>query len=293
MYRNDRGEYRKRRKKHHIFLWICLIGALVFIIHLKFALPKALPSYFQSSSEINSETTGESSVVSEETVQALEAMAGKEPKVMEILNHPDRYPKRLLESLSRNPELLDFTLDYPEKKGSSSNNIDLSDKYQPGQIPLLIQWDEDWGYAAYGDGIIALDGCGPTCLSMVAVRLTGDSSLNPKAVAEFSEKDGYLDAKTNSTLWTLMTEGAKKLGLNSHEIPLNETRMARELSQGHLIICSLFPGDFTAVGHFIVLYDYKDGKFSIRDPNSKIRSGETWSYETLRPQIRNLWVFSS
>ena len=235
----------------------------------------------------------ETSAVSGETVQALEAMAGKEPKIMEIVNHPDQYPERLLESLARNPELLDFALDYPKKRGTSNSKIDLSGKYQSGQIPLLIQWDEDWGYVPYGDGIIGLDGCGPTCLSMVAVGLTGDSSLNPKAVAEFSEKNGYLDAKTNSTLWTLMSEGAQKLGLNSREIPLNETRMASELSEGHPIICSLFPGDFTAVGHFIVLCDYKDGKFSIKDPNSRIRSGEAWSYEKLKPQIRNLWAFSS
>lgn len=234
-----------------------------------------------------------SGAASEETMQSLEAMASKNPKVKPILQNPGQYPARLLESLARNPELLDFTLDYPDKKGTSSDRIDLSGKYQAGQIPLLMQWDEDWGYAPYGEGFIALDGCGPTCLSMVAVGLTGDTSLNPKAVAAFSEKNGYLDAKTGSTLWTLMSEGAQKLGLNSRELPLEESRMIQELSEGHPIICSLRPGDFTTVGHFIVLYEYSDGAFRVRDPNSRSRSEETWSYQTLKPQIRNLWVFST
>lgn len=230
---------------------------------------------------------------SEETMQSLEAMASKNPKVKPILQNSGQYPARLLEALARNPELLDFTLDYPDKKGTSGDRIDLSGKYQAGRIPLLMQWDEDWGYAPYGEGMIALDGCGPTCLSMVAVGLTGDTSLNPKAVAAFSEQNGYLDAKSGSTLWTLMSEGAQKLGLNSRELPLEENRMIRELSEGHPIICSLRPGDFTTVGHFIVLYDYGDGAFRVRDPNSRERSEKAWSYQTLKPQIRNLWAFSS
>jgi len=231
--------------------------------------------------------------VSTETIQSLEAMALTTPKVKPILQNPSQYPARLLESLARNPELLDFALDYPDKKGTSNNSIDLSDQYKAGQIPLLMQWDKNWGYAPYGNGCIALDGCGPTCLSMVAVGLTGNTALNPKAVAEFSEKNGYLDTKTNSTLWTLMSEGAQKLGLNSYELPLVENRMIQELSLGHPIICSLRPGDFTTVGHFIVVYHYQNGKFLVRDPNSRIRSEKAWSYKKLEPQIRNLWAFSA
>lgn len=270
-----------------------LFAAVALILNFMGFSLKSMIHTDESDSGINPAISDAGDTASKETMQALEAMASKDPEIEPILQNPGQYPARLLESLARNPELLDFTLDYPDKKGTSGNRIDLSGKYEAGQIPLLMQWDEDWGYAPYGEGFIALDGCGPTCLSMVAVGLTGDTSLNPKAVAAFSEKNGYLDAGTGSTLWTLMSEGAQKLGLSSRELPLDESRMARELSEGHPIVCSLRPGDFTTVGHFIVLYGYENGEFLIRDPNSRSRSEETWSYQTLRPQIRNLWAFST
>lgn len=292
LYRNERGKHGKPGGRHHFLFWAFLIGVSIFILHIKLAPNGGLSAHRQIASGDGPGTSWQTATASKETVQALEAMAGKEPKITEIVNHPRQYPERLLESLTHNPELLDFTLDYPKKKGTFNGKTDLSAKYRAGQVPLLIQWDKDWGYAPYGNGIIGLDGCGPTCLSMVAVGLTGDCSLTPKAVAEYSEQNGYLDAKSNSTRWALMSEGARKLGLNSREISLDESRMIRELTEGHPIICSMFPGDFTTVGHFIVLCDYKDGKFLIRDPNSRTRSRETWSYKKLKPQIRNLWAFS-
>ncbi len=230
--------------------------------------------------------------ISDEVIDSLEAMASKDPQVMSVLQNSAQYPPKLLEALSHNPELLNYTLNYPQKKGTSSDNIDLSDQYKPGQIPLLIQWDEDWGYAPYGSGTIALNGCGPTCLSMVTVGLTGNTSWNPKAVCAFSETNGFLDEPSGSTLWSLMTDGAKKLGLHSKELSLDEERMVQELSQGHPIICSMRPGDFTTKGHFIVLYGYRNGKFLVRDPNSRKNSKKLWSYRTLEPQIKNLWAFT-
>nr|WP_319489991.1 C39 family peptidase [uncultured Caproiciproducens sp.] len=297
MNRQNRVEYTygRQRKKHPFLLLLILLAAAAaaLLVHFK-VIPLKQSAFFDKAVLQESESSGQdqNTKISDDTEEALEAMATQNPKAEPILQNPERYPERLLESLVRNPELLDFTLDYPQKKGTSGGSIDLSCKYQKGQIPLFMQWDEDWGYAPYGKGLIALDGCGPTCLSMVAVGLTGNSSLNPKEVAGFSEKNGYLDAKTSSTLWTLMSQGAKDLGLSSREIPLDENRMAQELSQGHPIICSLRPGDFTTVGHFIVLYGYENGNFLVKDPNSKSRSEKAWSYGTLKPQIRNLWAFS-
>ena len=64
-----------------------------------------------------------------------------------------------------------------------------------------------------------------------------------------------------------------------------------ELENGHPIICSMRPGDFTSVGHFIVLTGMEDGKIRVNDPNSLTRSRQLWDYSTLSDQISNLWVF--
>lgn len=58
-------------------------------------------------------------------------------------------------------------------------------------MPLLLQWDKRWGYASYGDSIIGLAGCGPTCLSMVYVYFTHDLNGTPREIASYCEKNGY------------------------------------------------------------------------------------------------------
>lgn len=202
-----------------------------------------------------------------------------------------QYPQQMLEALDKNEELLDFVLEYPDKKGTWAEEPQL-DLSQDRSIPLFLQWDAQWGYAPYGDGMIGLDGCGPTCLSMVYVGLTGDTSMHPRAMADYSANNGYL-TDTGATQWALMTSGAQGLGLQAWEVSLSEEAMAQELAAGHPIICSMRPGDFTTKGHFIVLYAYENGLFYVNDPNSRVRSDTCFDYDRLSPQIKAMWAFSN
>jgi hypothetical protein len=195
----------------------------------------------------------------------------------------------LIDLLERNEETYDFVIDYPKNKDKEFV-IDLSKEAKQDGIPLLLQWDERWGYVKYGSGMMALTGCGPTCLSMVMIGLTGDASMNPKKVAEFSEQKGYYTE--SGTSWSLMSEGAELLGLEAEELPLDEDRIKQALNTGHPIICSMGPGDFTTQGHFIVLTGVdKDGKLLLNDPNSRKNSETAWEYERLKGQIKNLWKY--
>ena len=83
----------------------------------------------------------------------------------------------------------------------------------PGVIPHLLQWDERWGYQIYGDNLIAVNGCGPTVISMVAAGLTGDNTVTPYKVAKFAEQNGYYEGDAG-TSWALMTEGAAQFGIH-------------------------------------------------------------------------------
>ena len=218
--------------------------------------------------------------------------AGVEPegRLDDLIKNEEKYPQRLLEALQHNGELLDFTLGYPDKLGTYAESITLEQDPDRG-IPLFMQWDAQWGYARYGSGCIGLDGCGPTCLSMVLVGLTGDTSYNPKMVADYSMQNGYV-SNESSTSWSLMSDGAEGLGLSVQEVPLSEDKMIEALAAGHPMICTVRPGDFTTTGHFIVVYKYADGAFFVNDPNSKKRSGQSWSYETLSPQIKAMWAYT-
>lgn len=215
---------------------------------------------------------------------------GDEEKLQYVESHPQEYPKSLLDFLKKTPEAADFVYSYPEYAGKEQK-IDLSDECKEGEIPLFLQWDKRWGYEEYGDDMIALSGCGPTCLSMVYVGLTGDTSMNPKAMAGFSEENGFY-LENVGTSWDLMGAGAEELGLSCDTIPLSEEAIREELDSGHPLICSMRPGDFTDSGHFIVIYGEEKNGFLIRDPNSPERSARMWSYAELKDQIKNIWAYS-
>ncbi len=183
-------------------------------------------------------------------------------------------------------------VDSMKEAGTQKINPTLGAELATEGIPLLFQTDVRWKDTPYGNGLIELKGCGPTCLSMVAAGLLRDEKLTPIYIAEKSEEWGYIEGNSG-TSWRLMTAGAQELGLASREIPLSESKMKAALDSGKPIICAMGPGDFTDEGHFIVLTGYTTKGFTIHDPNSEERSNEIWDYEDIKHQIRNIWSFEA
>ncbi len=164
------------------------------------------------------------------------------------------------------------------------------DQWRRGEVPFLYQIDSAWADAPYAGTDVAEAGCGPTCLSMVYVALTGKDDYDPAAMAAFSEAGGYVE--DGMTAWRLMGAGAGELGLASHEVPADRSRILAELGEGRPIICSVGPGDFTTTGHFIVLAGVtEDGRVVVHDPNSPAHSAETWDVDQIIGQARNFWAF--
>lgn len=223
-------------------------------------------------------------------LQTLQDLKIQEPKMQDIIEHLQEYPSELLEMLSKNLDMLDFVLEYPNKKGEVFS--DTIGGIESGTYPLLLQYDPRWGYAFYGDDVIAVNGCGPTCLSMVIAGLTGKNTITPYTIASYAEQQGYY-APDSGTSWSLMSDGAAHFGIIGEELTLSRSAMENALSSGQPIICSMRPGDFTTTGHFIVITGLKDGKFIIKDPNSKERSNQLWDYQILEHQISNLWAFQA
>lgn len=196
------------------------------------------------------------------------------------------YPKDLIDLLDKNPETENFVLNYP----SRTDTVTTLDAGRE-TVPLFLQWDPNWGYEKYGSSYLAVTGCGPTCLSMAGYYLTGDETMTPAAVAAFAEENHYYAPGYGSS-WTLISEGAEKLGLTAKELPLVKGKMVDAVEAGHPVILALGPGDFTTTGHYIVLTGWQDGAFRVNDPNSRIRSQKLWTYEELEGQIRNIWEIS-
>ena len=221
-----------------------------------------------------------------DSINYLESLSIKDSKIATIMENKDKYPKVLLEMLSRNLDMKEYVLKYLNSKGQVfSDNIG---KVTKGKYPLLLQYDTRWGYGMYGEDPIAINGCGLTSLAMVIAGLTGRNDITPYDIATYSYQNGHY---ASGTSWTLFTKGANNYGIIGTELPLSKSVMINELEQKHPIICSMSKGDFTTTGHIIVITGMKDGEFIINDPNSKERSNKLWSYENIKSQIRNLWAF--
>lgn len=165
-------------------------------------------------------------------------------------------------------------------------------QWKRGTLPMLYQTDQAWAENPYAGGTIAENGCGPTCLTMVYVSLTGKKDYDPERMCSFSEQNGFVDG--GATSWSLMSGGAQMLGLRSQELPAQASSITEVLALGNPIICIMGPGDFTTTGHFIVLAGIDEqGRIIVRDPNSADRSSQTWDVETILAQCRNLWALSA
>ena len=197
------------------------------------------------------------------------------------------YPKELIALLETSPEARCFVLDYPVRE---EQPVNLS-AYNRETVPLFLQWDKMWGYEDYGSSYLAVTGCGPTCLAMAGYYLTGEETMNPLTVAEFAEKNGYY-ARGYGSSWTLISEGAEKLGLTAKELPLVKKKIVTALEKGNPVILAMGKGDFTTTGHYIVLTGVEEEGFRVNDPNSRENSKKLWTYEQLETQIRNIWEIS-
>lgn len=221
---------------------------------------------------------------------AVVTVDGEETTVDQVLD--GAIPERLLKMAVDYPQTMGFVADYPEKYNQPVE-IDLSGEVSLDTVPSLIQWDERWGYLSYGDGLLGYTGCGPTCLSMVAMYLNQDVTLTPDVVAEYADENDYY-ADGSGSKWTLMTSGAEHFGLTGEEMGITEWSLKNAVENGEPVICSVGPGDFTLSGHFIVItgYDYEEEAFLINDPNSEENTQRTWTYDQLASQVRTGWSYT-
>ena len=244
---------------------------------------QALPNYYEKKYMV-----GSPAHYSMEEIQTrLKNLADRYPEFQTIYDHMDQYPEALLNNLCCNPNMLDFALGYQENYDTTSGTLEASEL---DGIPLFIQWDKRWGYDAYGNDVIGLSGCGPTCLSMIVIGLTKNQEATPDKLADYATEHGYYE-QTSGTKWPFMDEVAAVYGVQGYYIYLSKDNMQEELSQGHPLVCAMRSGDFTSQGHFIVIAGMEGDKFLVHDPNSIERSQQLWDYDTLQYQISAIWAF--
>lgn len=298
-YPNKKQRKLRKLKRIRILSMIIILGGILSILTLKLYAKASEDSeiliikYDEDSIYEVVESPESSPLVKDVSLDTdvekkLALLAAENEEIAQIYADRNSYPSEVLTSLANNPELTEFvkgylTADVTAKAGL--NEEELSQNF-----PLLLQWDERWGYVPYGKTNIGISGCGPACMAMVIFSLTRDAAATPDALAAYSMENGYY-SQGSGTSWLFMTDAAKAYGLHAKELGLDELVMKSCLDLGHPIICAMRPGDFTATGHFIVIYGYDENGFLVNDPNSRERSGRHWDFDTLQYQIKNLWGY--
>jgi len=311
--RAARERRRRERRKQAIIRCSILLGVVILLIVLVVMLisgivksakekkkQRELSEYYATSEVTTEEPVADidEAIVAKElptdrdaALAILQEQAASDSTMQSICDSAAAMPDILLQHLAVNSELKDLTLSYPAKINIVfDGQFDL--EVDEGEVPLFLQYDDRWGYADYSKDIIALRGAGPVSLSMAYTYLMSDGTKNPIKIADYATEMGYLD-ENGKTHWSLMTTGAKAIGLKSTEIETNKDDMIEALENGNVLICKVENGDFTTEESFILIHDYKRGLFYLHDPASKARSEVGWDFKRLRGQIEKIAILEA
>lgn len=184
---------------------------------------------------------------------------------------------------------IDYTLEYEHVDDYLTAPDALSESLD--QVPALLQWDTRWGFIPYGDMRISFNACAPTSLSMVFSYLNQDPTITPAAIAALSEQQNTYVLGVG-TSHALLEIAAQKYGIQVAGFPVSSDNLAQALHDGKICVLSVVPGDFTQVGHFIVVYGIEGNQLLIRDPNSKIRTNQKWDIDRVINQTSAIWAYS-
>ena len=81
-----------------------------------------------------------------EVCQKLQDLVSQDQRVQQVIDNCEIYPEDILKMLSRNLDMLNFVLEYPEKVGQVF--AETVGEVEGGEVPLLLQYDQRWATMA-------------------------------------------------------------------------------------------------------------------------------------------------
>ncbi|MGO3914497.1 C39 family peptidase [Enterococcus viikkiensis] len=164
-------------------------------------------------------------------------------------------------------------------------------------FPLLLQTDPRWKDTVYGNGSdennLAMNGCAITSLAMI-LSYSEHRTVYPTEVLQWSGNRYYQTGQ--GTAWSIFPAFAHNYGLTMNELGKNQTTVQQHLNQNQPIVISVNPGEFTDVGHIMVIKkDIQSDQLIIYDPNDSPLKGhyrQKYSLDHLMPQLANAWAYT-
>ncbi|MBX8938197.1 C39 family peptidase [Enterococcus hulanensis] len=162
---------------------------------------------------------------------------------------------------------------------------------------LALQTDPRWADKAYGSGSnqndLATNGCAITSLAMI-LSYQEKRTVYPTEILEWSG-DRYYESG-QGTAWSIFPAFAQNYGLTMQDLGKDQAQIQQHLNQNQPIVISVNPGEFTDVGHIMVIKkDLQSDQLIVYDPNDnsdKEHYMQKYSLDQLMPQLANAWVYS-
>lgn len=154
------------------------------------------------------------------------------------------------------------------------------------------QNDSVWGKIPYTSThnpsqTIGSSGCGTTCMAMILSTMV-DPTMKPDFTAKLAVDNGFRTVNSG-TDFAFFPFIADKYGLQLQE-SFSTDEAVQALQNGSLVICSMTPGYFTKVGHFILAYDVQNGNIIVNDPAHPDRTQA--SIDLFKQQCQKYFIFT-
>lgn len=226
--------------------------------------------------------------VDEQTAQTLLAQAS-DPDVASILCDAQALgeldqdlAEKLLELAADDPAarsfVAGFRTSYPGTKAGGLTEDDLP---ADGSIPHLMQWDKRWGYMEYIGGPLGTKGCCPTSLAMLYAGLSGRTDMSPYIVSLLATESELCDAQAG-THGEFVGYFCERVGLEWADVTTID-EAASYLNSGWLLVCNLGAGEFTDLGHYVLITGWSgyDGDVHVNDPYTTSVNERPWPLVTI------------
>ena len=226
--------------------------------------------------------------VDEQTAQTLLAQAS-DPDVASILCDAQALgeldqdlAEKLLELAADDPAarsfVAGFRTSYPGTKAGGLTEDDLP---ADGSIPHLMQWDKRWGYMEYIGGPLGTKGCCPTSLAMLYAGLSGRTDMSPYIVSLLATESELCDAQAG-THGEFVGYFCERVGLEWADVTTID-EAASYLNGGWILVCNLGAGEFTDLGHYVLITGWSgyDGDVHVNDPYTTSVNERPWPLVTI------------
>ena len=144
-----------------------------------------------------------------------------------------------------------------------------------------MQWDKRWGYMEYIGGPLGTKGCCPTSLAMLYAGLSGRTDMSPYIVSLLATESELCDAQAG-THGEFVGYFCERVGLEWADVTTID-EAASYLNGGWILVCNLGAGEFTDLGHYVLITGWSgyDGDVHVNDPYTTSVNERPWPLVTI------------